>query len=42
MTLIYPEEDYVWEKKEFVKAAAAKKGKTQTKGEELLIMNYSL
>jgi len=38
----FPEEDYVWEKKEFVKAAAAKKGKTQTKGEELLIMNYSL
>lgn len=38
----FPEDDYVWEKKQFVKAAAAKKGKTQTKGEELLIMNYSL
>ena len=38
----FPEDEYVWEKKEFVKAAAAKKGKTQTKGEELLIMNYNL
>ena len=38
----FPEDEYVWEKKEFVKAAAAKKGKTQNKGEELLIMNYSL
>jgi len=38
----FPENDYTWVKKEFVKAAAAKKGKTQTKGEELLIMNYSL
>lgn len=38
----FPEDDYVWEKKQFVKAAAAKKGKTQNKGEELLIMNYSL
>lgn len=36
----FPENDYKWEKKEFVKAAAAKKGKTQTMGEELLIMNY--
>jgi len=38
----FPDDEYVWEKKEFVKAAAAKKGKTQTKGEELLIMNYNL
>jgi len=38
----FPEDEYVWEKKEFVKAAAAKKGKAQTKGEELLIMNYNL
>jgi site-specific DNA-adenine methylase len=36
----FPEEDYTWVKKEFVKAAAATKGKTQNKGEELLIMNY--
>ena len=36
----FPEDRYKWEKKEFAKAAAAKKGKTQTMGEELLIMNY--
>ena len=36
----FPEPQYRWERKEFVKAAAAKKGKTQNKGEELLIMNY--
>jgi DNA adenine methylase len=36
----FPEEEYTWVKKEFVKAAAATKGKTQNKGEELLIMNY--
>ena len=36
----FPENQYRWEKKEFVKAAAAKKGKSQNMGEELLIMNY--
>lgn len=36
----FPENQYIWEKKEFVKAAAAKKGVKQNKGEELLIMNY--
>jgi DNA adenine methylase len=36
----FPKDQYVWEMKEFAKAAAAKKGKTQTMGEELLIMNY--
>jgi DNA adenine methylase len=36
----YPENEYRWERKNFVKAAAAKKGKKQTIGEELLIMNY--
>jgi DNA adenine methylase len=36
----FPEEKYKWEKKEFAKAAAAKKGKTQNMGEELLIFNY--
>lgn len=36
----FPENQYTWEKKEFVKAAAAKKGVKQNKGEELLIMNY--
>jgi DNA adenine methylase len=36
----FPQDQYRWEKKEFAKAAAAKKGKTQNMGEELLIMNY--
>ena len=36
----FPEDKYRWEKKEFAKAAAAKKGKAQNMGEELLIMNY--
>lgn len=36
----FPKDQYKWESKEFAKAAAAKKGKTQTMGEELLIMNY--
>jgi DNA adenine methylase len=36
----FPEPKYRWVKKEFAKAAAAKKGKTQNMGEELLIMNY--
>ena len=36
----FPEDRYKWEKKEFAKAAAAKKGKSQNMGEELLIMNY--
>lgn len=38
----FPDDEFVWERKEFVKAAAAKKGKTQIMGEELLIMNYSI
>ena len=36
----FPKGEYNWERKEFVKAAAAKKGKTQNMGEEILIMNY--
>ena len=36
----FPEEKYKWEKKEFAKAAAAKKGVKQNMGEELLILNY--
>ena len=36
----FPEGKYRWERKEFAKAAAAKKGKTQNMGVELLIMNY--
>lgn len=36
----FPEDRYTWVKKEFAKAAAAKKGGKQNMGEELLIMNY--
>lgn len=36
----FPQNQYRWERKQFAKAAAAKKGKTQNLGEELLIMNY--
>jgi DNA adenine methylase len=36
----FPEDQYTWVKKEFAKAAAAKKGTKQNMGEELLIMNY--
>jgi DNA adenine methylase len=37
----FPKEEYKWEKKEFAKAAAAKKGKTQnTINYELLIYLY--
>jgi DNA adenine methylase len=36
----FPEDKFKWERKEFVKAAAAKKGVSTGKGEELLIMNY--
>jgi DNA adenine methylase len=36
----FPQDKFRWEKKSFAKAAAAKKGKTQNMGEELLIMNY--
>ena len=36
----FPENRYRWEKKEFAKAAAAKKGTKQNMGEELLILNY--
>ena len=36
----FPPYEYVWEMKEFAKAAAAKSGKKQNMGKELLIMNY--
>jgi len=36
----FPEDQYRWEKKQFVKAAAAKKNTKQNLGEELLILNY--
>ena len=38
----YPKDEYVWETKDFAKAAGASSGKVQSKGTELLIMNYSL
>lgn len=36
----FPKDRYNWESKDFVKAAAAKLGKKQNMGTELLIMNY--
>lgn len=36
----FPENQYRWERKEFTKAAAAKKNVKQNTGEELLILNY--
>lgn len=36
----FPKTEYRWESKEFHKAAMAKAGQAQTKGTELLIMNY--
>jgi hypothetical protein len=36
----YPEDRFRWERKEFAKAAAAKKGVKQNMAEELLILNY--
>lgn len=36
----FPKDEYNWKSKEFSKAAMAKAGKPQTKGIELLIMNY--
>ena len=39
---MYPKDKYKWETKEFVKASGAKAGESQSIGEEVLIMNYSL
>ncbi len=36
----FPEDRFRWEKKQFAKAAAAKKNVKQNLAEELLIMNY--
>jgi DNA adenine methylase len=38
----FPEDEYEWELKDFVKPASAQKGKSQNKGTELLIMNYQI
>jgi DNA adenine methylase len=40
LSLWFPKDEYTWVMKQFAKAAAATKGKTQNMGEELLIMNY--
>jgi len=37
-----PKDKFVWESREFVKAAAAQKGKKQSKGTEILVMNYTV
>ena len=36
----FPKNEYHWEQRDFKKASAASKGKQQTSGTELLIMNY--
>lgn len=36
----FPDDKFRWESKEFAKAAAAKKGKKQSVGNEILILNY--
>jgi len=36
----FPKDQYTWQSREFTKASMAAKGKSQTKGIELLIMNY--
>ena len=36
----FPEDNFRWERKNFAKAASAKKGVKQNLGEELLILNY--
>ena len=36
----FPKNDYLWQTKEFAKAASAKKGEKQNMGDELLIINY--
>ena len=38
----YPKDKFIWETKDFAKAAGASSGKAQSKGTELLIMNYDL
>ena len=38
----FPEDEYEWELRDFVKPASAQKGRSQSKGTELLIMNYQL
>ena len=37
-----PKDKFVWESREFVKAASASKGRKQRKGTEILVMNYKI
>jgi len=37
----FPEDQYVWKRKEYAKASMASKGKGQTKGIEVLVMNFN-
>jgi len=36
-----PKNNFIWESREFVKAASASKGRIQNKGTEILVMNYN-
>ena len=38
---MYPDDKFTWERRKFVKPAGAKGGMKQSKGEEVLIMNYT-
>ena len=38
----FPKDKYYWKQQDFAKASSASKGKIQSKGTELLIMNYEL
>lgn len=42
LSIWFPKDSYRWESKDFHKASMAKSGKAQTKGTEILIMNYGL
>jgi DNA adenine methylase len=38
----FPEDSYLWKSRDFHKASMAKSGKAQTRGTEMLIMNYNV
>ena len=42
LSQMFPKEKFKWVSKEFFKPSMARSGKSQSKGEELLIMNYEL
>jgi len=37
-----PKDKFIWESRDFVKAASAQKGQIQNKGTEILVMNYEI